>query len=253
MAVKIPLKMKDDVPVRSMEELKQHFDPEKLLVYFRDGKLQTWLESRYYEEELEAVNALGKDDPELPKKLCAVFGEEYSGGAEIDVEAIQRRNARIAKLKQYTSDEEVIANIDSVAFDQEELVELYDKGVTEIYLCAGSFTIPKSKSHLRYHYMGLNATVNGLPQSKTAESNITEEKNTSINRSRSAELQHSTPDEVPGQRLGLLELQRITFEDILNIIGSESNEACRSDDESDQLLKELIELEEEERRLSQGW
>lgn len=53
MAIKFPLKMKNDIEVRDLEGLKENFDIKKVVGYFLDGKLLKWLEARYYEEELE--------------------------------------------------------------------------------------------------------------------------------------------------------------------------------------------------------
>lgn len=146
--VKIPLEMANGVMARNMEEFKANFDLEKVLGHYMSGKLLTWLNDRYYEDEAKQVGILSSDDPELGKKLCEIFGAEYS--SDIDPEAIARRNERLAKLRQLTDDDEIIANVDSVAFDQEELAELYDAGVEKIYLGEGSFKIPKSKQELTY-------------------------------------------------------------------------------------------------------
>ena len=65
-----------------MEELKDNFDTASVVGYFMEGKLETWLNDRYYEEEAEQVAALSKDDPALARKLCAVFGIVSLGKAE---------------------------------------------------------------------------------------------------------------------------------------------------------------------------
>lgn len=150
MAVKFPLEMKDGVKVRNINELKDNFDVEKIIGYFLDGKLKAWLEARYYEEELEAIEQLDNNDSNLANKLCDIFEIEHEEAEEINTEEIVKRNERIAKLKQLTTDERIINNVDSVAFDQEELGELYDNDVEKIYLCEGSFVIPKSKCNLEY-------------------------------------------------------------------------------------------------------
>lgn len=160
MAVKFPLEMNDGFKVRNLPELKEHFDVEKILGYFIDGKLKNWLDARYYEEEAEAISALDKNDPSLPKKLCDVFGVIYNEELNFDPEAIVRKNERIAKLKQFTTDCEIINQIDCVAFDQEELAELFDQDVKRIYLCEGEFSIPKSKQNLEYVILG-NARAKG--------------------------------------------------------------------------------------------
>lgn len=67
MAIKFPLKMKNNVEVRDLRSLQENFDQEKAVSYFLDGKLQRWLETRYYDEQLELVNQLEKEDAELAK------------------------------------------------------------------------------------------------------------------------------------------------------------------------------------------
>lgn len=154
MAIKKPLEMKNGVQVRNITDLKENFDIEKIISYFLNGKLMTWLQDRYYEEEEEAVSKLSSNDSELAKKLCEIFGVEYETENQIDVEKLTRRNERLTKLKQFTDDSEIIKNIDFVAFNQEELADLYDNDAQKIYLCEGEFCIPKSKNHIDYIIVG---------------------------------------------------------------------------------------------------
>ena len=160
---KTPLEM-NGVQVRDIETLKANFDMEKVLEYFRSGELAAWLEARYYEDEAEAIAALDASDGELSQKLCAIFGME----PPVDAAAQAEREERIARLRQYTDDEEIIRNVDSVAFDQEELAELYDRGVEVIWLCEGTFRIPKSKRSLTYTLIG-GATAAGLEEQQRVE------------------------------------------------------------------------------------
>lgn len=96
--VKFPLKMADGTEVRTIDEFKEHFDVESVVGYFKDGRLLTWLQSRYYDEEADKVAALDKNDSEIPKKLCAIFGVESE--EEVDPEEIARRQERLNLLKQ---------------------------------------------------------------------------------------------------------------------------------------------------------
>lgn len=161
MAIKIPLEMKNGVQVRTMSDLRENFDLERIIGYFLNGKLLTWLESRYYEEEAEEIQLLDKNDQKLAEKICKIFDVEYTLESIINSEEIERRNERISKLKQYTDDSEIINNIDLVAFDQEELSYLYDKNISKIYLCAGEFHIPKSKIDIEYRLIA-NPIVKGI-------------------------------------------------------------------------------------------
>lgn len=170
--VKIPLVMKNGEKAKDMESLREHFDVETVVGYFLDGKLSKWLNDRYYEEEAEAVAQLARDDPQLASKLCGIFGVEYTSGDEIDTEEIMRQKERLARLRQLTDDEEILREIDCVAFDQEELAELYDRGVDTIYLCEGKFKIPKSKRDLTYH-MVAGAEASGLKEKAVDDSEHT--------------------------------------------------------------------------------
>ena len=166
--IKIPLEMKNGEKATDMKSLVANFDVESVVGYFLDGKLKKWLDDRYYEEEAEKVSQLEKDDPALAAKLCEIFGVPYEAGAEIDTEELADRKERLSHLKQLTDDEEILRNIDSVAFNQEELAELYDKGVQKIYLCEGDFHIPKSKQELEYVLVA-DATVEG-PKAEVSKS-----------------------------------------------------------------------------------
>lgn len=89
--------------------------------YFLDGKLEKWLNNRYYEDEAEAIVQLDRDDIQLAQKLCEIFDIAFELDNSVDAEEIARRNERLTRLKQLTDDEDVLCNNDLVAFDQEEL------------------------------------------------------------------------------------------------------------------------------------
>ena len=154
--IKFALEMKDGIPVRSLEDLRKHFDLDKTIGYFVDGKLLKWLKDRYYDEEAEAISALSKDDSNFNSKICKILGVEYEDEdlPEIDPEEIERRNERIAKLKQYTADTKILDKVDLVAFDQEELADLLDEEEPVIYLCQNKFTIPLREKNKKYVGIG---------------------------------------------------------------------------------------------------
>ena len=154
--IKFALEMKDSVQVRNLDDLRKHFDLDKTIGYFVDGKLLKWLEDRYYDEEAEAISALSKDDSDFNSKICKILGVEYEDEdlPEIDPEEIERRNERIAKLKQYTADTKILDKVDLVAFDQEELADLLDEEEPVIYLCQNKFTIPLREKNKKYIGIG---------------------------------------------------------------------------------------------------
>lgn len=141
---KFALKMSDGAEVRNIDDLKAHFNINALVDYFCDGTLLTWLEDRYYDEEADAVRELSRHDKQLKQKLCAIF--------EMDsAEQIAWRRERLERLRQYTDDEKILACVERVAFNQEDLAELLDEDVREIFLCANRFVIPlrmKNKTYI---------------------------------------------------------------------------------------------------------
>ena len=51
--VKFPLKLADGTEARTLDELREHFDSESVVGYFHDGRLLTWLRSRYYDDAVK--------------------------------------------------------------------------------------------------------------------------------------------------------------------------------------------------------
>ena len=129
------LVMKDGVQVRNIDDLKAHFDIGSVVRDFSSGKLLTWLEDRYYDDEADAIKSISPDDYSLEYKLCKIFKVETP-------EDIERRIERLNRLKNFTSDKNILSNVDKVAFDQEDLADLLDEGADEIYLCSNRFVIP---------------------------------------------------------------------------------------------------------------
>ena len=151
--IRFPLKMADDTQVRTLDELREHFDLESVLAHYKSGKLLTWLEDRYLEGEAEAVRSLDEATPDFQRKLCEVFQVEYAGD-DADLEAIQLRQERLAKLRTITDEPEFIDHVDQIAFDQEELADLLDEEQSSIYLCGEKFTVPASRKGITYIGIG---------------------------------------------------------------------------------------------------
>ena len=153
--IRFPLQMKDGAAVRTLEELREHFDLESVLGYFADGKLKTWLADRYYDEMAEKVADLSADMPDLNAKLCEILGVEYSAEADdTDFEALQRRNEKLRVLREITDDQKILNNVDAVAFDQDELFDILDEAPDVIYLYGEKFSIPYARSGITY--IGIN-------------------------------------------------------------------------------------------------
>ena len=156
--IKLPLEMANGAMVRTIDELKENWDLEKVVEHFVTGKLTTWLNDRYYTDLAEKVENLPKDGDgrKLQQALCRVF-EVPCEELELDIDEIAERKRRQDLLRQYTSDDEVLKNIDHVAFNQEDLAYLLDDEIAEIYLFNNKFTIPLDIEGKKYVGVGDNA------------------------------------------------------------------------------------------------
>lgn len=87
--IKFPLEMDNRVKIRTLEELKENFSLEKILGNFTNGKLVTWLNNRYYEDEAAQVSELNSSSADFKKRLCEIFDVEYSADTEIDLKTLE--------------------------------------------------------------------------------------------------------------------------------------------------------------------
>lgn len=163
MAVKIPLKMSDGAVVRTIEDLREHFDLEAVLGYYSSGRLAEWLEERYCEKEAAEVRNLEADAKDFNEMLCAVLGVTYEKKADdkTDLSHVRKKNERLDQVKKYTMNDEILSAVDWVAFTQEELDSLLKKIKTwnenekrVIYLCGENFVIPTNIENITY--IGIN-------------------------------------------------------------------------------------------------
>ncbi len=84
--------------------------------------------------------------------------EKIEGETSTDV---SNQNRRLEKLKKYTDDDMLLSAVDHVAFTQEELQGLLDKGVKKIYLCQEQFEIPNMEG---ITYIGVNHPAASVPE-----------------------------------------------------------------------------------------
>ena len=154
--IKLPLEMADGVKVRTLDELKDNWSLEKVVENYLNGRLATWLNDRYYTELAEQVNALEEvqDNTVLQKELCRIFDVDFEDEEDIDVDAVSERNRKLEALRQYTADDTVLKNVDSVALDQEELGDILDTGENIIYLFNNTFSIPLAIKNKKYIGVG---------------------------------------------------------------------------------------------------
>lgn len=100
----------DDHPVRTIDDLREHFGMEDVLDYYRRGILQRWLKVRGYEAELEAVKQIDStDDSEALTKLIQIFDVEKDPAeiAEfIEILKYNEEKAKAAEEKKKKEEEE---------------------------------------------------------------------------------------------------------------------------------------------------
>lgn len=150
--IKFPLEMKDGVKVRTLEELRENFDLEKIIEYFLDGRLQVWLKDRRYTREVNLISELKYiDEEDLIESLCQCFYIREKENFNID--KIKKRINREKKLLTYTDDSTWKEKIDSIALNQEELERLVKNNST-IYLAGDEFKISLENKNITY--IGIN-------------------------------------------------------------------------------------------------
>lgn len=148
--IRFPLEMENGVSVRDLDELKDNFSLARVIGYINDGKLITWLQDRYENELTEKVKKINVEAEDAAKKICELFDVEYDETAEEEVEKAEERKRKLELLKKFPDYMEYAKYIDLVAFEQNDLYDLLDEDVNEIYLCGNKFTIPIAKGNIKY-------------------------------------------------------------------------------------------------------
>ena len=150
--VKFPLELRDGYLARSnIEEVRAHFDLEKIIAQFHNGRLKIWLDDHYLPEMAEQVAALDGDAPDLAAQLCAILGVEGVATENVDSSLIQKREEKRQRLSQYTTKPILCDMAEYAAFEQGDLDRLIKEGAQEIILCNANFRIPlnvKNKTYL---------------------------------------------------------------------------------------------------------
>ena len=160
--VKFPLIMADGFKANTLDQFKEHFDIGSVVSYFHDGRLIRWLRINRCAEEFAAVEKLSANEINLAQKLGAIFGFDIPPDEDFGDGDLTKL---LIRLKQYTADKELLAQIEQelsegtalVAFNQTELDEeaqYFDK----IYLVAETFVIPLDKTGKNYIGIGDKAT-----------------------------------------------------------------------------------------------
>ncbi|WP_156431255.1 hypothetical protein [Bacillus sp. FJAT-29814] len=151
-SIKYPLLMKDGEKVRSIEELRKHFDIESILDYYFDGRLSTWLDQRFYHEEVRLLRDL-KDCEflQLPRNLTEVFKVEFTDHMQTLVQEYFFQKNKREQLKGY---DHLPDNLDLIAFSQEELQQILQSDEKVVYLFGDQFEVSDDIENVKY--IGIN-------------------------------------------------------------------------------------------------
>ena len=152
--IRFPLEMEYGIEVRNMEELKANFSLARILLYVSNGKLVNWLRDRYIDDIADEIEKLSINDSDLAEKVCNIFKIPYDEQIIVDMKKIDERNQKLCILKDYTTEQLFLNNIDNVAFTQDELYDLLDLGTNTIYLFGDKYSIPVNKDGITY--IGIN-------------------------------------------------------------------------------------------------
>ena len=136
--IKFPLFLKDGFPVRTIEELRENFDLEKIIEYYYTEKLFAWLKDRSYLKELKQLEEVTCQE-NLLENICNIFSVEYYNDKEISIDVLLKNRKNLAKLQQFTDDNNILGCIDKIAFCQEDLVDILRNKENTIYLCDNEF------------------------------------------------------------------------------------------------------------------
>ena len=127
--IKYALQMGDGVNVRTLEDLRQHFDFNEVTGYYVDHKLIEWLEDRYYDDVKQNIEALDDKAPDFAQKFCQVFGVEWKPSYVFNSDQKLAYERKEDLVKQTTTDPLALRHVKSLAMNQEELEILLTGGI----------------------------------------------------------------------------------------------------------------------------
>lgn len=158
--IKFSLEMDNEVRVRTLDELRANFSLQKVLKYYSNGKLITWLRDRYYNDIANKIEKINSEDKNFNQRICEIFNVDFNC-ENINIKQIKEKEAKIEKLKKYADYEKFSDLIDNIIFSQEELKFFLDKLTSDndlkpkkIYLCGDKFIVNDKFKNITY--IGVN-------------------------------------------------------------------------------------------------
>jgi hypothetical protein len=91
----------DQIGVRTIEQLKEHFSIEDILDHYKSGLLGKWLRVRGYEEQLNRVERItNNNETEMVTGLIEAFDMQQNNGVRIALDALRIKTEKTERLKQ---------------------------------------------------------------------------------------------------------------------------------------------------------
>ena len=102
----------DGKPIRNLDELRENFNIEDVLAFYRNGLLSRWLESRDLTEEFSELKTISEDDVEAAKELCKIFHGNFTN-QQIEMAAypFAFRRKHIERLEHHESSDAKIREV----------------------------------------------------------------------------------------------------------------------------------------------
>lgn len=130
--VKFPLNMGKGIQVRTLAELQENFNFEKITKYFLNGKLAIWLEDRGLMDLKEQLSEISISDEMYSNKICELFAIPYM---DIYSHSWKRIQKGMEWLRENTDNKELLCRAyDLIYCDKKRAVCLdWDNRAVELY------------------------------------------------------------------------------------------------------------------------
>lgn len=80
--IRFPLKL-NGTDVYNIEELRDNYNIDAIIDYYKSGQLLSWLKDRYYYDEAEIIERLSADDGQLQNKIARALGAENEANNDV--------------------------------------------------------------------------------------------------------------------------------------------------------------------------
>ena len=114
----------DDMPIRTVEDLQDNFSIEDVLMYYRNGLLQRWLEVRGYKEELKKVSGIKSENSlDIIKDLIKIF----------DVSSDKNKIEESVYIIEFLNERKELCSLyEQNKFKTESIIDDYQAGYTQL-------------------------------------------------------------------------------------------------------------------------